>query len=204
MALTQKEIKARYYQRKKEQGICTKCGKRNSQQGKTLCYECNEKNNEYSRQTRKFFKENHICVTCGKNKVFGDEKNCFDCKEKYRQIKNKKDKEIINKQHREWNRKTHAEMIEKGICTRCRKRNSDNGYKTCGICREKIREYRRKKSWKEDRTIRHEQGLCYFCDNVIKDGYKVCEKHYNICFENANCQKSKEVRKNHIKTKIIY
>ena len=70
-----------------------------------------------------------------------------------------------------------AEMIEKGICTRCRKRSADNSYKTCGICRAKIRESKRKNA-KPSRSERFEQGLCYFCDNPIKHGYKVCEFHY--------------------------
>ena len=95
-------------------------------------------------------------------------------------------------------------MIERGICTRCRKRKADYGYKTCGICREKIRNYKRIKYGKPDRSERYEQGLCYFCNSPVKDGYKVCEKHYQMNVENSHSQKANEARKNLIKEGILY
>lgn len=95
-------------------------------------------------------------------------------------------------------------MIERGICTRCRKRKADYGYKTCGICREKIRNYKRIKYGKPDRSERYEQGLCYFCDNPIKDRYRVCEKHYQMNVEKARSQKADKARKNLVKDGILY
>ena len=113
-------------------------------------------------------------------------------------------KEHYNKAHKEWSKRTHHEMIQKGICTRCRKRKADYGYKTCGICREKGREYKRMKYGKPDRSERYKQGLCYFCDNPIKDGYKVCEKHYKMNVEKANSGKANDARKELINNKILY
>lgn len=38
------------------------------------------------------------------------------------------------------NRRKHLELIEKGICTNCRKNKAREGMKTCGICyKSKIR-----------------------------------------------------------------
>ena len=113
-------------------------------------------------------------------------------------------KEHYNKVHREWSKRPHHEMIQKGICTRCRKRKADYGYKTCGICREKGRKYKRVKYGKPDRSERYKQGLCYFCDNPIKDGYKVCEKHYKMNVEKANSGKANDARKELINNKILY
>ena len=113
-------------------------------------------------------------------------------------------KEHYNKVHKEWSKRTHHEMIERGICTRCRKRKADYGYKTCGICREKIRNYNRIKYGKPDRKERYKQGLCFFCDSPVKDGYKVCEKHYQMNVENSRSQKANEARKKLRKEGILY
>ena len=83
-------------------------------------------------------------------------------------------------------------------------RKADYGYKTCGICREKIRNYKRIKYGKPDRSERYKQGLCYFCDNPIKDGYKVCEKHYKMNVEKSHSQKAKEARIELQESGILY
>lgn len=101
-------------------------------------------------------------------------------------------------------KKQHHKRIKLGICTRCGKREADAGYKTCGICRVKTRNYKRLKYGKPNRSERYKQGLCYFCDNPIKDGYKVCEKHYQMNVEKSNSSKAKDARKELIDNKILY
>ena len=54
------------------------------------------------------------------------------------------------------------------------------------------------------RKERYKQGLCYFCDNPIKDGYKVCEMHYRMNIEKANSSKAKDARKELTNNKILY
>lgn len=45
-----------------------------------------------------------------------------------------------------------------------------------------------------ERTGRYEQGLCFFCDNPVKPGYKVCEMHYQQNVKNATCEKANIAR----------
>ena len=96
-------------------------------------------------------------------------------------------------------------MIEKGICTRCRKRKADNGFKTCGICRAKIRQYKRNQSkYKIPLSERYLHGLCYFCDNPVKSGYKVCEEHYQKNLEYARSEKANKARKQLLKEGVLW
>ena len=116
---------------------------------------------------------------------------------------NKREKEHYNKLHREWSKRTHHESIKNGICTRCRKRNSDDGYKTCGICRAKTREYKRK-NVKNIRNERIEHGLCFFCSSPVKKGYKVCDFHYDQNLKNSRSEKAVEARKKLIRSGVLY
>ena len=206
--MTRKEVNARYYEKKKNSGLCVQCGKVPPADGKTLCESCLLKLRNYSKDTRKFFKDLGLCPRCGKNKLFGDEKECPECTAKEYEVtmrsRNSLGKDHYNSVHSEWSKNNHRKLIEQGICTRCGKRKADYGYKTCGICRSKIRNYNRIKYGKPDRSERYKQGLCFFCDNPVKSGYKVCEKHYQMNVEKANTQKAKEARENIIKSGILY
>ena len=62
---------------------------------------------------------------------------------------------------------------------------------TCTFCRETMRRARVKMP---ERTGRYEQGLCFFCDNPVKPGYKVCEMHYQKNVKNATCEKANLAR----------
>ena len=99
-----------------------------------------------------------------------------------------------NKVHREWAKVRYHQDVQNGICTTCRKRKADGGYRTCGICREKQRERKRIKYQEKVKIPRDERvksGLCYFCNNPQKNGYKVCEKHYQMNAEKSRAQKEK-------------
>lgn len=194
----------RMIERRKENNLCTNCGKPLDREG-TSCIECRNKINKEVRDTRNWYQSHGICPRCRRNKLYGTEKNCPECAARaYISAMKTRDNEKYNRKHAEWSKRTHQEMIDKGICTRCRKRNADGGYKTCEICRAKGKQYKRMKYGKPNRQERHLQGLCYFCDNPIKQGYKVCEHHYQMNIEKSNCQKAKEVRKDLIDKKILY
>ena len=197
----------RLLENRKANGLCIDCGNALDRDG-VRCVKCNEKNNKESKEDRKWYRENGICPRCRKNIILGTENVCPECSAYAYEItmnsRERLGKEHYNKVHKEWSKRTHHEMIQKGICTRCRKRKADYGYKTCGICREKGRKYKRVKYGKPDRSERYIQGLCYFCDNPIKDGYKVCEKHYNMNVEKSLSQKAKEVRRELQESGILY
>lgn len=146
-----------------------------------------------------------ICPSCRQNMLFGDERSCPECKAKNYAYQMSVDKEHKNKIHREWSKRTHAEMIEKGICTRCRKRKADYGLKTCGICRDKKNRRTLEKNYgKLDRKDRVKMGICYFCNNPVEKGYKVCEYHHRKNIEYANLDKTKDARKKLFNQGILY
>ena len=78
---------------RKANGICTSCGKRPVQEGKTKCMECLLKLREYSVARnrkkgllpRELLNEKGLCVRCSKNKVVDGYKLCETCLEKTRQ-----------------------------------------------------------------------------------------------------------------------
>ena len=192
---------------RKTNGLCIDCGNALDRDG-VRCVKCNTKHNETNNADRKWYRENGICPRCRKNIIFGTENMCAECSAYAYEItmnsRERLGREHYNEVHKEWSKRTHHEMIERGICTRCRKRKADYGYKTCGICREKGRKYKRMKYGKPDRSERYKQGLCYFCDNPIKDGYKVCEKHYKMNVEKSLSQKAKEARRELQESGILY
>lgn len=199
--------KQQFIKRRKEQGLCIKCGKPLDREG-VHCIACRKIISENERENRHWYQSHGICPRCGKNDLFGDEKVCPECNAKvYKNTmnsRNKLGKEHYNQKHAEWAKKEHYKRIEQGICTRCGKRNADYGFKTCGICRTNTRNYKRTKYGKPDRNERYKQGMCYFCNNPIKDGYKVCEKHYQINVKNARSKKANEARTKLIKNNILY
>lgn len=196
----------RMREKRKQNNLCLACGKELDREG-IYCLSCRDKINTDVKETRKWYQDNGICPRCRKNKLFGDEKNCPECTAyAYTMImpKREQNREHYNETHAEWSRRKHQEMIEKGICTRCRKRKSDYGYKTCGICRNEGREYKRMKYGKPSRAERHTKGLCYFCDKPIKQGYKVCEEHYQRNVDMSRTEKAKKAREKMIREGILY
>ena len=198
----------RLIERRKEQGLCIKCGNPLDREG-VHCEKCRGILNKLQNETRQWYKENGICPRCGKNNLFGGEKVCIECNAiayAYNiQRANRLGREYCNKKQAEYQKIRYHKNSEQGICTRCGKRNADYGYKTCGICREKDNRTRLlREPHKPNRSERYKQGLCYFCDNPIKDGYKVCENHYQMNIEKANSNKAKDARKELIDNKILY
>lgn len=96
-----------------------------------------------------------------------------------------------NERQKAWRKARYEKDKENGICTRCRKRKADPGHSTCTFCRETMRRAHVKMP---ERTGRYEQGLCFFCDNPVKPGYKVCEMHYQKNVKNATCEKANIAR----------
>lgn len=101
------------------------------------------------------------------------------------------DVEKYNERQKAWRKARYEKDKKNGICTRCRKRKADPGHTTCAFCRETMRRARVKMP---ERTGRYEQGLCFFCDNPVKPGYKVCEMHYQKNVKNATCEKANLAR----------
>ena len=187
-----REYKQRRIREAKEQGLCTKCFKplEDSRLGKSTCENCAAKRRASNTTSWIFYQSIGICPRCTKNKIIGDEKSCLECRAMMAEKKAKKMKDAnirqhSNEVHNAWQRRHIAELREQGMCTKCGKRQADKGYKRCGICRAKQRDYCREKRLQKDsiKQIRLNNGLCIWCDTPQKEGYKICEQHYQGLLE---------------------
>lgn len=194
--MTQKEINERLYRRRKENGLCPRCGRPLDREGH-YCSECLEKAMGYQRRNREFYRKNHLCTECGKNAVPNGEKTCPECRAKAQESRKpltREQKARYGERFRKQQNLLYKERLRSGICARRGKRKATNGYVTCAICRNKNADLKRIRSKTSPRSERVQNGLCYFCDNPVKTGYKVCEKHYQMSVENVKKRKGTSSR----------
>lgn len=190
MALTQKEISARNYRNRKDNGLCPRCGQPLDRKG-YYCSECLEKVKIYHRENREFFRKNHLCTECGKNKVPDGERICPECRAKrvsWKKPLTEEQKERYGLRFKEQQRMLYRERSGSGICTRCGKRKVSPGKKKCVICLKKDAEQHRKKYLNKpnEREIRRLNHLCYFCGNKIDLEFgNICSKCYDKFRENG-------------------
>lgn len=195
MALTQKDYSEKCYRNRRENGLCPRCGKTLDRKG-YFCSSCLDKSNQYCRETRGFYRKIGICPVCRKESLFGEERQCIECREKAYARRNpytEEQRERYNSRVRSRQKSLYHERAENGICTRCGKRKADSGRKKCGACREKENQ-RRRKYTADAKKERYLNGLCFFCDNKVKEGYKVCEEHYQKSLENLRSDKMNRYR----------
>lgn len=181
------------YEERKASNLCVLCGKPLDREG-VVCTACNSKRTAYGRELYKKLQAVGVCPRCGKNLLYGDEKSCVECRAKSAETMSKiraTDVEKYNERQKAWRKARYEKDKKNGICTRCRKRKADLGHTTCTFCRETMRRARVKMP---ERTGRYEQGLCFFCDNPVKPGYKVCEMHYQKNVKNVTCEKANLAR----------
>ena len=195
-----------FIENRKKNGKCISCGGDLDRDG-VHCTKCREKINEGVKLTRHYYQENRVCPRCLKNSLFGDEKVCPECNAIFanRAAKIREtDRESYNEKQKIMHKKMYDKRKEQGICTRCGKRKADEGHTTCSICRIKTTNKKREKCGKPDRRERYLKGLCYFCDNPVEEGYKVCEYHHKKNIEYANLPQAKEARELLKKSGILY
>ena len=193
-------------ERRKSNGLCIDCGNPLDREG-LRCKKCCEKRSKWEREHRQWYLSHKICPRCGKNDLMGDETICPECraKEVNNTLKNRKTDEY-NVYQRNWSKSTYQKRKESGICTRCGKRKATQGLTTCAMCRARDNETRRIRKGFSDRSDRSKIGLCYFCDNPVKKGYKVCEKHYQMNIEKAEKGRQTQAAQDYMKSvkKIQY
>lgn len=68
------------------------------------------------------------------------------------------------------------------------------GRSTCGICADKNRKMKAETSHNIGFEMREKLHMCRFCSNPVKSGYKVCEKHYQMCVDKLKHPKCIEAR----------
>lgn len=183
-------------EKKKSLHLCIICGKP-AIDGITMCEKCRDKKRKANKENYNYYIENRICPMCKMNSLYGDERACPECLAKaagrHKKYMEKIDIEKYRKYEREYFRKRRQEQKKNGICIMCGKRKIDNGYKSCGICRQKNRErqiLRRKNKGIMSMYEKKIAKICVFCGGELKPGYQVCE----------NCYKRIDNVKNHENT----
>ena len=172
-------------ERRKAQGLCVECGQTLDRNG-TRCVTCRKKINDKEKARRQWYSSHRICPGCGRNDLMGDETVCHECRaqETNSTLKNQ-NREQYNNYHKNWAKITYQKRKGAGICIRCGKRSATKGETMCAICRNRNNATRRIREWSPGREEHMKKGLCYFCNNPVKTGYKVCEKHYELNVKNA-------------------
>lgn len=130
----------------KKIGRCTRCGNQDAYtlNGKTLCYDCNCKNKEYSkkhheryrtkdnekmRERTKTLRKQGLCIDCGKRRAKNNRVRCEQCL-----LKNNK----MVKAHKN---RVNRDMVKyMDICYLCCKNPIVEGHKVCTQCLNKCRE----------------------------------------------------------------
>lgn len=143
--MTQKEISARHYKTRKQNGLCPRCGKPLDREGH-YCSKCVEKQRIYQKETRDFYRKNNICTVCGKVEVPKSEKICPECRaniNSQRKPLTYEQKKRYGERFKKQQKSLYQKRIEQGICTRCGKRKAEYGRKKCKICLDKNAEINR-------------------------------------------------------------
>ena len=110
----------RLIERRKNQGLCLKCGNPLDRKG-VHCIKCNNELNEEHRKQKQAYIDCGICYRCRKNPIMGSEKTCPECRAKYREWsskrpeeKKKRDKELTELSHE----RIRQECRDNGIPTK--------------------------------------------------------------------------------------
>ena len=138
--MTQNEISRRFYQNRKRNGLCPRCGRALDREGH-YCKSCLEKVNAYQREKKEFCRNNKICTVCFKQKVYGNEKICPECRAKLsnRNPPTDEQRSRYNQRFRNNQKIIYRDRKNTGICTRCGKRPAAPMRAKCQLCLDKNR-----------------------------------------------------------------
>ena len=154
---------------------------------------------KYNKESYDYYKSHKICVHCHREDAEPNHTCCYECKNKMNNSQREHYKHIksvpeLIKKYRDKRSESYKNYVSSGKCGLCGKTN--NGVrKSNHICIECSLKQRRYKADKRKgvipRSERAAYGMCFFCGEPVKEGYKTCIKHYeDICFRlkklNAN------------------
>lgn len=127
-------------------------------------------------------KENGMCVRCGKRKPLTGFAQCPICIEYNYAHNNWKPTQEQRKQYNDREKDLRQYRIQNKLCTECGKALTDTNFKTCLECRIKAR--RKQERYRSSKKVLGmECGTCIRCGKPRKDGYMLCEEHYNQAVE---------------------
>lgn len=170
------------YLKRKEKGLCIKCGKVAAREGRVECENCAKKQSILQKEDRIFFVSLGICPRCKRNKLFGSEKMCPECLTKSAEI-NKKSMEKLGKTPMDYYKARMEYLENAGLCRTGCGRKREVGKTYCYICLEKQRkrgkvQRARNKERKSgiERGERANYGLCYTCGKPLDREGRTCKK----------------------------
>lgn len=156
-------------------------------------------------------KEKHLCTRCQKQDAYtlSGKTLCFECSRKNREhckeYYSKNSKELIEK-----DKEKRAKCALQGICTNCKKRKAEDGFKLCQVCQAKRRrEY--KKTAERQGVVTDEMlpylDVCHKCRRKpLMKGKNVCESCYEKllkCLEKARMKRT-QIAASEAKTNNCY
>lgn len=144
-------------------GICVRCGKQPTANGRKACAECARKIRALNRETYKFNKDMGLCLHCGKEKAKAGFHICTVCSERLKAMYREK------------------KMAGPAVCIQCGKPNS-NGYSTCDAC---LRDVSVKSKARRERY--KAEGRCIQCGKPNDTNWSRC----NACLEKSRVARKK-------------
>lgn len=133
------------------------------------------------KERREWYAAHGICISCGQRDAFPGRKKCAECLEKstlnnikYRSLERERSYYPRRKQKRE-------ERIAAGLCPFCGKPAKYG--QLCYECYlKKLKKHEKEKAERaargDPRLVRIANGKCWFCDNEVLPGKRVCQVHY--------------------------
>lgn len=184
-------------------GLCGYCGKENDNLPLKYCKACAEKRSQQYKERKEYYERHGWCNVCGSPEKMENGKMCYRCWETAYNARQKRKKPMTDEERQkvyQRNTEKRRKQLENGLCWYCGKRKVLDGRRECIDCytkrkRRAVLIYAETKA--KNAAIREERlknHLCTKCGEPAKDGYKVCERHYQVRIENQ--KKAKEaVRK---------
>lgn len=144
---------------------------------------------EHKRARYRWYKEHGICPNCGQNEAAPGTVICASCKadrQWSRSILNRSSK--CRETDRIYHQKRFERLRKAGLCLSCGKVKAETGLVYCRACRDRKnalnRKYRKKAKYNKIGIPRGTDGTCVTCGAPVKDGYRLCEKHYDLACRN--------------------
>ena len=174
-------------------GLCGYCGKENDNLPLKYCKACAEKRSQQYKERKEYYERHGWCNVCGNHEKMENSKMCYHCWETAYKARQKRKKPMTDEQRQKVYQRNTAKRrqnLENGLCWYCGKRKVLDGRRECIDCytkrkRRAVLIYAETKA--KNAAIREERlknHLCTKCGEPAKDGYKVCERHYQISIQN--------------------
>ncbi|MCD8372036.1 MAG: hypothetical protein LUD27_01900 [Clostridia bacterium] len=165
---------------------CAECTEKNKATQKEWAKRNKEKRNEYYRQDIETFKKTHTCMKCRCRETYFGHLYCPECLEKRREYQRKPN---IAEKQRQTKKARKERLLQAGLCVYCGKEPALDGLLCCEKCRKRInnntkrnRQKRKEANGYIPRENYGDYGMCEICKAPVKEGYRVCEKHYqHLC-----------------------